>query len=144
MVFTERNFSIMIIPNRTGGIGMKHRSAKWKKGDWLAVLLVCLLAAGSACALPVLRSEGSYAQIYLDGQLVRQVPLSVDQSFQITGDYVNTVTVSGGRIAVTASSCPNEDCVHMGWLQDGGTIVCLPNRMQIRLTGQSGLDALLP
>lgn len=123
---------------------MKQHRPTWKKGDWIAVALVCILAVASACALPSLRRGGDFAQIYLDGELVRQVPLAVDQSFQIAGAYTNTITVSGGKIAVTQSDCPNQDCVHMGWIWNGGTIVCLPNRMQIRLTGQTELDAFLP
>lgn len=116
----------------------------WKKGDFLAVALVVVLAAVALCALPALRSGGSFARIYLDGELVREVPLAVDQTFSVRGAYTNTVTVRDGAIAVTHSDCPTNDCVHMGWLRDGGSIVCLPNRMEIRLVGDTAVDAVLP
>lgn len=123
---------------------MKHRTLQFKKGDFLAVGLVCLLALAALCGLPALRSGSGFAQILQDGKVIRQVPLSVDQTFQIRGDYTNTVTVADGRIAVTKSDCPTNDCVHMGWLRDGGSIVCLPNRVEIRLTGDTLVDVVIP
>lgn len=123
---------------------MKRRTLKPKKGDWLAVGLVCALAAGSLLALPALSSGGTYAEIYQGGELLRRVPLSVDQSFCIRGSYTNTVTIQDGQIAITDSDCPNHDCVRMGWLRDGGSIICLPNQVEIRLTGETTVDAVIP
>lgn len=119
---------------------MKNRPWSFQRGDWIAVALILALVLTAGLWLPELRSGGSFAQVWQDGKLVREVPLSVDQSFQIHGDYTNTVTVSDGKIAVTHADCPTKDCVHMGWLQDGGTIVCLPNRVEIRLTGTTDVD----
>ena len=123
---------------------MGRITLQFKKGDWIAVALVCVIAVAAACWLPTLRSQGgAFAQVWQDGQLVREVPLSVDQTFQIRGDYTNTVSVQNGNIAVTHSNCPTGDCVRMGWLQDGGAIVCLPNRVEIRLTGATDVDVVI-
>jgi len=122
---------------------MEQRAFKPKKGDLLAVALVCALAAAALCWLPALKSGGGFAQIWQDGELIREVPLSVDQTFLVHGAYTNTVTVLDGQIAVTHSDCPTNDCVHMGWLRDGGSIVCLPNRVEIRLTGDAGVDIVI-
>lgn len=112
----------------------------FKKGDVLAVVLVVALVLLSGLWLPSLKSGSGFAQVWQDGRLVREVPLSVDQTFRIRGDYTNTVAVSDGKIAVIHSDCPTNDCVHMGWLRDGGAIVCLPNRVEIRLTGDTDVD----
>ena len=122
---------------------MEKAALTFKKGDLLAVALVCALALVTVLALPALRSGGGFARILQDGVVVREVPLSVDQTFQIRGDYTNTVTVSDGKIAVTHSDCPTNDCVHMGWLRDGGSIVCLPNRVEIRLVGDTDVDMVI-
>ena len=120
-------------------------SLHFRKGDLLAAGFVLLLVLISALLLPRLTADSSrFAQIYQDGALVREVPLDVEQTFQIRGSYTNTVTVQDGKIAVTHSDCPTNDCVHMGWLRDGGAIVCLPNRVEIRLTGDSDVDVVIP
>ena len=123
---------------------MKRANWTIKKGDWIAAALVCVLALCSALALPGLTAgDSGFAEIRQDGALIRRVPLSVDQTFRIRGDYTNTVTVSDGKIAVTHSDCPTNDCVHMGWLEHGGAIVCLPNGVEIHIAGESGVDLVI-
>ena len=121
-------------------MGQNH--LKFQKGDFLAVGIVLLAAVLTAVlVLPKLTAnESGFARIYRNGELIREVPLSVDQTFQIRGDYTNTVTVKDGKIAVTHSDCPTNDCVHQGWLSAGGAIVCLPNRVEIRLTAEPDVD----
>ena len=116
-------------------------SLHFRKGDLLAAGFVLLLVLISALLLTRLTADSSrFAQIYQDGALVREVPLDVEQTFQIRGSYTNTVTVQDGKIAVTHSDCPTGDCVRQGWLSVGGTIICLPNRVEIRLSSDSDVD----
>ena len=44
------------------------------------------------------------------------------------------------------SDCPTQDCVHTGAVHDAGrSIVCLPARLTVRLTGgeSGGVDAVV-
>lgn len=116
---------------------------RFKKGDMVAVLLVLAVALAVFLAfLPGGQKNGASAEIYLDGELVRVVSLDRDQEFVVEGDYRNTVTVKNGKIAVTHSDCPGKDCVGCGWQsQSGRSLVCLPNRMEIRIvTAKSDVD----
>lgn len=119
-----------------------------KKGDFLAAALVILLAAGLSVFLWVRgRDAGEAAvEIYQNGAIVRELSLDADQTFVLSGDYENTVAVEDGKIAITHSDCPGADCVRSGWAdQPGETIVCLPNRTEIRLVGtkaEDGVDAV--
>lgn len=113
---------------------------RFQKGDYLAVAVTLLLAAAVFLAF-LTRETGDtpMAEIYLDGTLVRRVSLDTPGVFSVTGDYMNTVTVRDGKIAVTESDCPGADCVHSGWIGTSGrSIVCLPNRMEIRIVSASG------
>lgn len=107
----------------------------FQKGDILAVAATLLLAAVILAAyLPGKAEQGLRAEIYLDGKLVKEVRLDREQEFTVEADYRNTVSVKGGKIAISASDCPGEDCVHSGWIGSGGrSIVCLPNRVEIRI-----------
>lgn len=102
---------------------------------------------GAVLALAVLifvlflpkQEAAACAEIYLNGELVKTVSLSEDQEFTVAEKYSNTITVSSGKIAVTASDCPGEDCVHSGWMEaTGRSIVCLPNGLEIRIVSGSG------
>lgn len=119
---------------------MHSMRLRFQKGDWLSVAVTLLLAAAVFVAfLPRETGDTPMAEIYLDGALIRQVSLDTPGEFTVTGDYTNTVTIRNGKIGVSASDCPGGDCVHSGWIGSSGrSIVCLPNRMEIRVIAVSG------
>lgn len=105
------------------------------KGDWLAIAMVILLAVSVAlCFLPKGETTAAQAQIYMNGQLVKTVSLYEEQMFWLEGTYSNQITVTEGTIAITASDCPGQDCVHSGSIRGTGrSLVCLPNGVEIRV-----------
>lgn len=110
---------------------------KPRLGDLAAVLLVAVLGVGVFLAfLPGRTQTPETLEIYQDGALLRRVSLLEDQTFVIQGAYQNRVEIQGGRVAIVASDCPGEDCVHSGWCSTPGqSIVCLPNRVELRILG---------
>lgn len=113
---------------------------RFRKGDMVAIVAV-LLVMGLVFALflPGKPSSGAVAEIYRNGKLLKTVSLAEDQEFTVEGAYRNTVTVRDGQIAVTASDCPGQDCLHCGFTGTAGkSIVCLPNGLEIRIVGKSG------
>lgn len=91
------------------------------------ILALALLLAGLRL-LP--RAEADCARLTVDGREVARLPLdrADEYTWQQDGAFV-TVCVEAGRARVTASSCPDQTCVHMGAVsQQGGSVVCLPNR----------------
>lgn len=121
----------------------KQEFLRFRKGDFLAIAILAVLAVLVAlCFLPKGSDSPVQAQIYQSGDLIMTVPLEEDASFTITGKYTNVITVADGRIAVSASDCPGEDCVHSGAIHSSGrSIVCLPNSVEIRVVNaQSDVD----
>ena len=55
----------------------------------------------------------------------------------------NVLTVSGGKLAVTAASCPGGDCVRCGEKNTNPPIVCLPNRISIRFSESGDVDGVV-
>ena len=89
------------------------------------------------------RPDASLAQIVSGGKVVKTVNLHQDQQFTITAENggENTVTVQGGKIAVTAASCPDHYCMKRGFCASGADIVCLPNRLVIHFLREQAVDA---
>lgn len=119
-----------------------EQALRFRRGDVLAILLVLAAAAAMALGLAVRAAPGPVtAHIYREGRLVARLPLDRDGSYAVDGDYHNTVTVQNGAVAVTDSDCPGGDCLHSGWVSASGrSIVCLPNRMEVRLVGGAAGD----
>ncbi len=87
-------------------------------------------------------NEGRYAEIYVNGEKVRSLPLSEEECVTVNGV---TVTVEDGCAKVTASTCKDKICVSAGELsQSGDTAICIPNRVSVLISGENshGSDAV--
>lgn len=110
---------------------------------WVILIAVLLVASAAAAVWLAGRSAGTVANIYLDGECIRSIDLSqVAEAYTFTVDGsagTNTVRVEPGRICVSHADCPDQVCVHQGWISTGVTpIVCLPNRLVIQIEVQAG------
>ena len=116
---------------------------RFRKGDWISISAVVLLAVLLSCFLFLQscnRTQG-VVEIYLDGECVHTMPLGQDGTFTVAGDYRNTITVQDGKVFVSESDCPTHDCVRSGAIsKKGQVLICLPNRLEVRINGQSDVD----
>ena len=113
------------------------------KSDFFAIGMVAVVAILVSVIFwtKVGSEEGNMVMIYQDGSLIRELSLGTDTEVVIEGDYENVVTIKDGKAAITRSDCPGTDCVHSGWIHEAGrSIVCLPNRVELRIEGASEVD----
>lgn len=107
-----------------------------------AALLLISLASLALILLP--REQGGYiADIFQDGNLVTSIPLGEVQEpyrFTVTGNSgcTNEIEVRPGSIGILSADCPDQLCVHQGFIRDSRLpITCLPNRIVILLRSPS-------
>ena len=120
----------------------KTARLSFRRGELVSVGLVMVLIV--LCAVlffPRGEDVASEVQVYLDGKLVYAYPLYEDRTITLTGAYTNEIEIKDASVRILKSDCPGEDCVHTGWISSAGrSIVCLPNRAEIRITGQPDVD----
>ena len=113
------------------------------RGDIVAIALVAVIAILVSVLFwtSVGAEEGSMISVYQDGKLIKEISLSDTTEFMVEGVYTNVISVEDGKAAIIESNCPGTDCVHSGWIHEPGrSIVCLPNRVEIRIEGASEVD----
>lgn len=113
------------------------------KGDFAAIVLVAALAVltGTAFFYNIGSPESTAAVVYRNGRMIKELSLGEDGEYLIEGRYRNKIIVADGKVSIAESDCPGNDCVHSGWINEAGrTIVCLPNRLEIRIEGTSEVD----
>lgn len=111
-----------------------------------AVLLLLLAAVAASAAWLLLRDRGTdspAARISWDGVLLEEFDLNqVDEPYTYTfkhGSDTNTVTLERGRVCISEANCPDQICVHQGWISDGTVpIVCLPHKLIVEIVGAGG------
>lgn len=111
---------------------------------WIA-LIAALLAVCLGLSLWLLwpGENAVYAEVWSDGKLLHTLALSLDREITVQTDRgTNVITVKDGKIAVTDADCPDHYCMDRGFCAGGTQIVCLPNRLVIRLVGEQEVDGV--
>ena len=78
--------------------------------------------------------NGKWAMVYVDNQLSQKINLTIPKLYH-QGKMV--LQVDSGQIRVKASTCPEQICVHTGWISKKGQIlVCAPNHVLIEINNE--------
>lgn len=111
-----------------------------------ALLLLISLASLLLILLPRKRDAGYIADIFQNGDLIASIPLGEVQEpyrFTITGasGCTNEIEVRSESIGILSADCPDQLCVHQGFIRDSRLpITCLPNGIVILLRAPSEDD----
>ena len=109
-----------------------QREKKLSKKDLLLILSILVVAAVAWLVITNLfapeEEHITYSEIHLGGHLAKVVPLNVDQTFSIPERPGVVFEVRDGAIAFIQSNCPDQVCVHTGFIDSPWHFAaCLPN-----------------
>ncbi len=118
-----------------------------KKGDLILLLGVVAIALVWILIWNMNRNSGAYAVVTVDGKEIGVYSLMEDITTDIIGynGGYNRLEIKDGKADVIEASCPDKLCVQQAKIsRDGETIVCLPNRIVIKIIGgeKTTLDAV--
>lgn len=132
------------------------RSPELKPNLWDGLVVLAVAALAVFAALTVWRGGGESgaltAVVSADGvEVDRFAPAELSGGTRTYAYNGVTLTVCGdadGGLRVESSDCPTQDCVHTGVIsRSGQSIVCLPARVVIQLTGgaaeESAVDLVI-
>lgn len=86
------------------------------------------------------QSPAAVVEISIDGTVIETLDLNKDQEYTIesTTGGTNHLIVKDRQVWVSKASCPDKVCIHQGKIsRDGELIVCLPNRMIAKISGET-------
>jgi hypothetical protein len=105
-------------------------------GDWLVI------AASIVAVLVMFQQFWSFApasQLKIrQGNLVVGIyDLNQKRELHIKGLLGESIiSINNGQARFKQSPCPNQYCVHQGWLSHAGQVaICLPNQVSLQLLG---------
>jgi hypothetical protein len=112
---------------------------KLKWGDFLVFIVIASAIAGMLLlSAPKSKDTELTALIIQDGEVLYEIDLSgVDgqKEYLLDGGDV-IIEAEAGRIRFVESDCPNQICVHTGWISRANQIAaCIPNRILIKIVG---------
>ena len=105
-------------------------------GDWL-VIIVSMVAVILMFQQFWRFAPASQLKIRQGNAVVGIYDLNQTRELHIKGPLGDTIIViHNGQARFKKSPCPNQYCVHQGWLNHAGQVaICLPNQVSLQLLG---------
>ena len=134
-----------------------------RKADIILFIVLVAIGLAASAALSLSRADaGDDAKVIIEsgGDLYATYSLYEDRTLAVPApkqnsldapapdpdspasaqyDYYNIVEIKDGKVSVTEASCKNQVCVRHGAIsRSGESIVCLPNRLVVRIENGEG------
>ncbi|TAN38006.1 MAG: NusG domain II-containing protein [Verrucomicrobia bacterium] len=111
------------------------------RGDYVlagAVLALAITAIAATLHRPA--DAEARALIHVGTAPVQELDLATDRMVtNLVAGHMAEFEINTGRIRVREITCPQKLCQHTGWIsRPGEMIVCVPNKILIEVTAQSG------
>ncbi len=116
---------------------------KIRPGDIIITLVIAAIAVVLLLSALPGAADDLVAVIIINGEEAERIELSTDMQPEIVSleDVGVIITAQNGEVAFTYSDCPDQTCVHTGWLSKAGDIaVCIPNEVIVKIEGITDND----
>ena len=113
------------------------------RGDLKLILALLLIGLLLTLLAHGVRREGRQAAVRVNGQIVARLPLDQERRYEVETDgaVTNILVIEDGAVRMIEADCPDHLCVRRGAIRYAGdSIVCLPNRVVIEISGEDALD----
>lgn len=124
----------------------RKNNGRHLRNDCIFIISVLLLSVVALVYLFVLRKEGNFVKVTVDGKEYGTYSLYENVSEEIVtgenGENLNRFVIRDGKVYMENASCPDGICVaHRAVFRDGESIVCLPNRVVVSVVTDDGDSA---
>lgn len=120
-------------------MSLKNRKTR---NDIILFALVLFLAVVALVIISFTKKNGTEVEILKDG--ISYGKYSISENRKIDVDGLLTVVIEDNKVYVTDSKCKNGFCSsHSAISKSGEIIVCLPNSIVIKITGDEGVDVVI-
>jgi len=124
--------------------GACSRRKLWKNKTWFKDLLLFVLLISAAFVLFLAQrggGEGKTVEVWQNGKLYGTYAISTDRVIEINPHI--GLEIKDGSVFFADSDCPRRDCLRAGAANKAGQcIICLPNRITVKVRGAGELDGV--
>ena len=116
------------------------------KNDKILIISVVLVATFTLILLKITSSTSKIANVYYENEIILKIDLSLPEQEYIVKGYNGDVKIKAGnnKIKVISETSEKHLCSKQGYITESyETIICLPNKIVIKIASESELDATL-
>lgn len=123
----------------------------FKKMDIIIIIALLVISFIPEIVLGVKHKKNfdiKYAEITVGGKLYKKIPLTGhrgEEEYLIKTKYgTNLALIKDDQIAIIEADCADEVCMQPGFIgKTGQSLVCLPHKVMIEITGENNDDIIL-
>ena len=125
------------------GKSMTKKKNTWKYGDCLIVAVILLCAIFLSFGFSG-NSTPQGLTVSVDGEVIGSYTLPLSSEYALESlTYPCALVIDGYAVSLKDTTCPGHDCELGGTIEQAGeSIVCLPNRLLLTLSGDAEIDAV--
>lgn len=115
------------------------------KSDIKLIVMLFLVIIGIFAFINITKEKGTIAEVYYEDRLITSIDLSIDKEYVVDGELGDVVLeVKNNMIRVKEENSPEHICSKEGFIGDSSrTLICLPNKIIIKIVGESDIDGVL-
>lgn len=115
------------------------------KSDIKLVVILVIIVFGIFVLINITKKAGSMAEVYYKDKLVLTIDLNIDSEYKVDGELGDVVLeVKDKKIRVKSENSPRNICSKEGYIGDSSrTLICLPNKVIVKIVGESEIDGVV-
>ena len=115
------------------------------KSDVKLVVILFVIVASLFILINITKKDGSVAEVYHEDDLVLRIDLNINNEYIVDGELGDVVLeVKDKMIRVKKENSPRNICSKEGFVGDSSRVlICLPNKITIKILGESDIDGVV-
>lgn len=111
----------------------------FRKSDIILMISIVIIGLISAVYISIGKTVGDEVEIKVNNTIYGTYSLNINRTIVVKeNNNKNIVTIKDGSVKMSSASCKNQVCVHHSPISKvGESIICLPNKVIIRIKGIS-------
>ena len=115
-----------------------------RKKDFILIFVVSLIIAGAFGVNYFVNTKNvDSIEIYMDNKLYKTYDINDKEEIKIKSkEGYNIVKIHDKGVEIIEASCPDKVCMHQGFItKSSESIVCLPNKVHIKITTEDNHES---
>ena len=115
------------------------------KSDIKLVVILLIVILVSLLIINFTKEEGETAIVYYEDIEILKIDLNIDSEYIVDGELGDVVIeVKNKKIRVKRENSPKNICSKEGYIGDSSrTLICLPNKIVIKIVGDTEIDGVV-
>lgn len=115
------------------------------KSDVKLIVLLLIVIGVIFIFIGVTKEDGSMAEVYYEDKKILTIDLNIDNEYIVDGELGDVVLeIKNRKIRVKEENSPKHICSKEGFIGDSSrTLICLPNKIIIKIVGDTELDGVV-